>query len=131
MFFRIQNIDGNYSIIFLKSFPMNHFLIFSFCYSLWIFFNFLIIYSNYYTAFKEIIMFFIDGIYYWFFLFDFCLIRSAERKFVLFGVALFRIFLHLGRIRRDTDYLSVFIPNTGKYRPEKIWIWTPFTQWRI
>ena len=29
------------------------------------------------------------------------------------------IFLHLDWIRRDTPYLSVFSPNTGKYQPEK------------
>ena len=32
---------------------------------------------------------------------------------------LVRIFLHLDWIRRDTEYLSVFNPNAGKYRPEK------------
>ena len=31
---------------------------------------------------------------------------------------LVRIFRHSDRIRRDTDYLSVFSPNAGKYRPE-------------
>ena len=33
---------------------------------------------------------------------------------------LIRIFLHSDWIRRDTPYLSIFIPNAGKYRPEKI-----------
>ena len=31
---------------------------------------------------------------------------------------LVRIFRHSDRIRRDTDYLSVFSPDAGKYRPE-------------
>ena len=30
------------------------------------------------------------------------------------------IFLYLDWIRRDTEYLSVFSPNTGKYQPEII-----------
>ena len=30
------------------------------------------------------------------------------------------IFLHSDWIRRDTEYLSVFSPNAGKYGPEKI-----------
>ena len=29
-----------------------------------------------------------------------------------------RIFPHSDWIRRDTEYLSVFSPNSGKYRPE-------------
>ena len=29
------------------------------------------------------------------------------------------IFPHSDRIRRDTEHLSVFSPNTGKYGPEK------------
>ena len=32
---------------------------------------------------------------------------------------LVRIFPHLVCVRRDTEYLSVFSPNVGKYRPEK------------
>ena len=32
---------------------------------------------------------------------------------------LVRIFPHLDWTRKDTVYLSVFSPNTGKYRPEK------------
>ena len=32
---------------------------------------------------------------------------------------LIRIFPHLDWIRRDTEYLSVFSPNAGKYEPEK------------
>ena len=31
----------------------------------------------------------------------------------------------------NTEYLSVFSPNTGKYGPEKIRIWTLFTQFYI
>ena len=36
----------------------------------------------------------------------------------LFGAFLLRIFLYLDLIRRDYPYLSVFIPNAGKYRSE-------------
>ena len=32
---------------------------------------------------------------------------------------------------RDTEYLSAFSPNAGKYGPEKLRIWTLFTQWYI
>ena len=32
---------------------------------------------------------------------------------------LVRIFPHSDWIRRDTEYLSVFSPNVGKYGPEK------------
>ena len=32
---------------------------------------------------------------------------------------LVRIFPHSDRIWRDTEYLSVFSPNVGKYGPEK------------
>ena len=35
------------------------------------------------------------------------------------GFFLVRIFPHLERIRRDTEYLSIFSPNAGKYGPEK------------
>ena len=34
-------------------------------------------------------------------------------------------------ILRHTPYLSVFSPNAGKYGPEKLRIWTFFTQWYI
>ena len=34
------------------------------------------------------------------------------------------------RIESNTSYLSVFSPNAGKYRPEKLRIWTLFTQWK-
>ena len=39
-----------------------------------------------------------------------------------------RSFKQLDRIRRDTDYLSVFSSNAGKYGPEKLRIPTLFTQ---
>ena len=32
-------------------------------------------------------------------------------------------------IQRDTKYLSIFSPNAGKCGPEKLRIWTIFTQW--
>ena len=41
---------------------------------------------------------------------------------------LVRIFPCLDWIRTDTSYLSVFSPNARKYGPEKLCIWTPFTQ---
>ena len=40
-----------------------------------------------------------------------------------------QIFPHLDWIRRDTEYLSVFSPNAGKYGPEKLRILTRFTYW--
>ena len=46
----------------------------------------------------------------------------------VFGVFLFRIFPHLDWIRRDTEYLSVFSSNAGKYGAEKIQIQAIFTQ---
>ena len=42
-----------------------------------------------------------------------------------------RIFPHSDWIRRDTPYLSVFSPNAGKYKPEKLRIRTLFTQYKI
>ena len=42
---------------------------------------------------------------------------------------LVRIFPHSDWLRIDAEYLSVFIPNAGKYRPEKLHIWTLFMQW--
>ena len=47
----------------------------------------------------------------------------------VFGVVLVCIFLHSNWIRRDTEYLSIFSPNAGKYGPEKFRIWALFTQW--
>ena len=41
---------------------------------------------------------------------------------------LVRIFPHSDWIRRDTPYLSISSPNGGKYGPEKLRIWTLFTQ---
>ena len=29
----------------------------------------------------------------------------------------------------NTQYISLFSPNAGKYGPEKLRIWTSFTQW--
>ena len=40
------------------------------------------------------------------------------------------IFTHSYWIRRDTEYVSVFSPNAGKFEPEKLRIWALFTQWR-
>ena len=48
-------------------------------------------------------------------------------KVPVFGDFLVLIFLHSERIRRDTEYLSVFRPNAGKYGPEKLRIPTIFT----
>ena len=36
---------------------------------------------------------------------------------------------HSDRMPRNTECLFVFIPNLGKYRPQKLQIWTLFTQW--
>ena len=47
----------------------------------------------------------------------------------VFRVFLVRIFPHSGWIRKDTEYLSVFSPNSGKCGPEKLRIRTFFTQW--
>ena len=47
----------------------------------------------------------------------------------IFGVFLVRIFPDSDWIQRDTSYLSVFSPNAGKSGPEKLRIWTRFTQW--
>ena len=41
------------------------------------------------------------------------------------------IFLYSDWIRRDTPYVYVFSRNTGKYGPEKLRIWTLFTEWYI
>ena len=40
-------------------------------------------------------------------------------KMSIFGVFVVRIFQNSGWIRRDTEYLSVFSPNTGKYKSVK------------
>ena len=44
---------------------------------------------------------------------------------------LIRIFPHSDSIRGDTEYLSIFSMNVGKYGPQKIRIWTLFMQWEI
>ena len=49
----------------------------------------------------------------------------------IFGIFLLRIFLHSDWIQSDTEYLSVFSPNTGKYGPEKLRIRTLFTQYSL
>ena len=49
-------------------------------------------------------------------------------KVFVFGVFLVRIFPHLDWIGRDTQYLSVFSRNAGKYRLEKLRLRTPFIQ---
>ena len=48
-------------------------------------------------------------------------------KVSVFGDFPVRIFPHLDRIQRDTEYLSLFSPNAGKYGPEKLQIRTLFT----
>ena len=51
----------------------------------------------------------------------------------IFGVFLVCIFPYSNWIRKDMEYLSVFSLNVGKYGPEKLRIWTLFTQllfWR-
>ena len=45
---------------------------------------------------------------------NYCVKSVQIRSFFLVG-----IFQHSDWIRRDTEYLSVFTPNTGKYGPEK------------
>ena len=51
------------------------------------------------------------------------------QKLSVFGVFLACIFPYSDWIQRDTEYLSVFSPNAGKYRPEKLQILKLFTQW--
>ena len=55
---------------------------------------------------------------------------NIAQKVSVFGVILIRIFAHSDCLRRDTEYLSVFSPNAGKYRPEQFQIRTLFTQWK-
>ena len=43
---------------------------------------------------------------------------STVWKLSVFGVILVHIFPHLDWIQRDTPYLSVFSPNTGKCGPQ-------------
>ena len=42
---------------------------------------------------------------------------------------LVRIFLHSDWPRRFTEQVSAFNPNTGKYRPEKLWVDTFYRVW--
>ena len=49
----------------------------------------------------------------------------------MFGVFLVRIFPHSNWIRRDTEYLSMFSPNAGKYGSDNLRIRTLFTQWDL
>ena len=49
-------------------------------------------------------------------------------KVSVFGVILARIFPHSDWLRRDTEYLSVFSPNAGKYRPEKNSVYGHFSR---
>ena len=58
----------------------------------------------------------------------FCM-EFTMRKVSVFEVFLIRIFLHLDWILWDTEYLSAFSPNAGKYEPEKLRIRTLFTPW--
>ena len=66
---------------------------------------------------------------------DLSLCRNASPYIItawevsIFGVFLVRIFPDSDWIHRDTSYLSVFSPNAGKSGPEKLRIWTRFTQW--
>ena len=50
-------------------------------------------------------------------------------KVSVFRVFQGRIFPHSDWIQRDTEYLFVFSPNTGKYGSEKFQIRTLFMQW--
>ena len=55
-------------------------------------------------------------------------------KVSVFGVCLACIFPQSYWIRRNTDYLSVFSPNAGKYKPEKLQIQilsTRYDVWHI
>ena len=54
-------------------------------------------------------------------------LENTARKLSIFGVFLVRIFPHLDRIQRDTENLSVFSPNAGKYGPNQIRIRTLLT----
>ena len=52
-------------------------------------------------------------------------------KVSVFAVFFVRILPHSAWIRRDTEYLSIFSPNAGKYGTEKLWIQTLFMYWYI
>ena len=47
-------------------------------------------------------------------------LHSLRKKCINTELFLVRIFLYSDLIRRDTPYLSVFSPNTGKYGPKII-----------
>ena len=55
-------------------------------------------------------------------------LTSVAQKVSVFRVFLVRVFPHSGWIQRDTEYFSIFSPNTGKHGPEKLRIRTFFTQ---
>ena len=50
-------------------------------------------------------------------------------KVSVFGVFLVRIFLHSDWMPRDILYLSIFSLNASKYGPEKLQVWTLFTEY--
>ena len=56
--------------------------------------------------------------------------RHSLREKCTYSEFLWSVFSrpHSDVIQRDTDYLSVFSPNAGKYGPEKLRVWTQFTQ---
>ena len=56
-------------------------------------------------------------------------IMSTVWKVSVFGVFLVRIFPYLDWIQKDTEHLSVFSKNVGKYGPKKLRLRTLFTQW--
>ena len=55
---------------------------------------------------------------------------STAWKVSVFGIILVRIFPHWDWIRRDTEYLSVFSPNTEKHGL-KWWCWWKLQSYRI
>ena len=55
-------------------------------------------------------------------------VHNKVTQSVHIQIFLVRIFPHSDWIRTDTRYLSVFSLNTGTYGPEKLQIWTFFTQ---
>ena len=57
------------------------------------------------------------------------ILRISTWKMSVFGKFLVPIFQHLDWIRRDTPYLSVFSPNAGKHKPEKLRIGIHLTLW--
>ena len=54
--------------------------------------------------------------------------NATAWKVSVLGVLLVCLFPHSDWIRRETEYLSVFSANMGKYGPEKLRIRTLFTQ---